>query len=350
VNCKILLIAGSLDPSVSFEYCYLQQPLERLTDNFIAFDFVASLQREGRSEMNQNLLGLVKRERPDIAIFVPQTDQFLPEVVDEISRHTLTVGYFFDDMWRIEYSRFWASHFTFVTTSDVNGVRKFRDAGFDNAIFSPFGCNELIYCRKDLPKLYDVSFVGQYHPYREWYLAHLKEAGISVRVWGMGGWPSGLLKTDQIVEVFNQSRINLNLSNSVSWDARYLMTLDRPVKSTFRAWRDTFYALRKSGRKVREQVKARHFEINACGGFQLSYYVEGLERHYRIGDEIAVYASPEELVEKVQYYLRHESEREKIAQRGYERTLRDHTMKYRLEQVLRAIGFSESGILSEHSR
>jgi spore maturation protein CgeB len=141
-----------------------------------------------------------------------------------------------------------------------------------------------------------------------------------------------------MVDVFNQSRINLNLSNSMSLDARYLLCFARPIKEAYRAWRSAIYALRHSDSKIHEQVKGRHFEINACGSFQLSYYVEGLERHYQIGDEIALYVSRDDLVEKVRYYLRHEDEREVIARCGYERTLREHTMEQRFREIFARLG------------
>ena len=322
-----------------YEYYNLFQPLERVVDSVIAFDFMEVLQQRGREQMNQVLLETVIRERPDVAIVVPYTDQLIPEVMSEIKRHTPTVAYFFDDMWRVEYSRFWANHFTFITTSDADGVRKFREAGYTNVIYSPFACNHRIFVNKDLPKKYYVSFVGKYHPHRAWYLRQLKRAGIAVQIWGTG-WGTERLSQDEMVNVFNQSRINLNLSNCISWDVRYLLTLDRPVKETLRAWRGAFRALRQPDSKVREQVKGRHFEINACGGFQLSYYVEGLERHYEIGSEIVLYSSPEELVEKVRYYLEHEDEREAIAQRGYARTLRDHAMEQRFRRLFEQIGLS----------
>jgi spore maturation protein CgeB len=338
---KVLLVAalyneGLKSRGCSYEYYNLLQSLERVVNPLVVFDFMEILQQRGRESMNQALLETITRECPSVTIVVPYTDQLIPEVMDEINRHTITVGYFFDDMWRIKYARFWANHFAFITTSDVNGPQKFREAGHDNVIYSPFACNHRIFVKKDLPKKYDVTFVGQYHPCRAWYLGELGRAGISVQAWG-GGWKTERLSQENMVNVFNQSRINLNLSNSVSWDVRYLLRLDRPVRETLRAWRGTFLALSQHDSKVREQVKGRHFEINACGSFQLSYYVEGLERHYQIGDEIALYASPEELVEKVRYYLKHEDEREVIAQRGYERTLREHTMEQRLCEILNRI-------------
>ncbi|MFI5399071.1 MAG: glycosyltransferase [Candidatus Binatia bacterium] len=344
---KVLLAAtmhneGLQSRGFSYEHYNLFQTLEQIVSPVTVFDFMQVLQQRGRVQMNQDLLEAVLSQRPDVVIVAPYTDQLMPGVIDEIGRHTITVGYFFDDMWRIEYARFWAGHFSFVTTSDVNGVLKFRDAGYSNVIYSPFACNHRIFAKRDLPKKIDVSFVGQYHPYRAWCLQYLKRAGIPVQVWGQG-WGTGRLSQDQMIAAFNQSRINLNLSNSTSWDVRYMATLARPIRESLRAWRDCFRSIRQPDAKVHEQVKGRHFEINACGGFQLSYYVEGLERHYRIGEEIALYASPEEMVEKTRYYLKHEDERESIAQRGHERTLREHSMEERFRKIFVRIGLPGYG-------
>jgi spore maturation protein CgeB len=112
------------------------------------------------------------------------------------------------------------------------------------------------------------------------------------------------------------------------------MTPFRPLKSSLRALRGIIRALSRSDTKVVEQIKGRHFEINACGGFQLSYYVEGLEQFYQIGSEIAIYSNPQDLLEKVSYYLRHDDERQSIGHRGFKRTLKDHTMDQRLREIL----------------
>ena len=347
---KILLVAGSLNTISSYEYHNFLLPLEKMGYKVDAFDYIASIERMGRDAMNKQFLTMVKQEQPELVFVVPQTDQFIPEVIDEINQHAITLGYFFDDMWRVEYSRFWARHFNFVTTSDVNGMRKFKEAGFTNVIYSPFACNTDIYCNKNLPKLYDVTFVGGYNPHREWYLNYLKKKGIDVQIWGTG-WPSNMLSSEDMINVFNQSRINLNLSNSVCWDIRYLLTPFRsfvktrsPYRSLVNAlhvWKHAFHATRQSDMKTVEQVKGRHFEINACGGFQLSYYVEGLERMYEIGEEIALFVSPEDLFQKIKYYLGHEDERESIAVRGYICTQQEHTMEKRFQHIFGQIGQSE---------
>ena len=339
---KVLVVAmlydyGDRNRGLTNTHCYFHQPLEQIADVVISFDFMEAFRARGRECMNKELLDVVRREQPDMTLIVPFTDQFIPDIIDEINEFTVTVGYFFDDTWRIEYSRFWAGHFTFVTTSDINGVQKFRDAGYNNVIYSPFGCHPQAFTKQDLPKIYDVSFVGMYHPYRAWLVQWLKRAGIDVHAWG-SGWRAGRLDHEDMVKVFNQSRINLNLSNCVSWDIRYLITPFRPIKSTLRAWRQVVHAITRHDMKTWEMVKGRYYEINACGGFQLSHYAEGLERMYSIGEEIVLYASPEDMIEKIHYYLEHEDEREAIAKRGYLRTQSDHTMEKRFQHILGQLG------------
>ena len=62
-------------------------------------------------------------------------------------------------------------------------------------------------------------------------------------------------------------------------------------------------------------VKARFFEINACGGFQMAFYAEGLETEYEIGKEIAIFNNIDELIRRVKYYLSNEEDRKNIARR-----------------------------------
>ncbi|EIJ79768.1 glycosyltransferase [Bacillus methanolicus] len=60
-------------------------------------------------------------------------------------------------------------------------------------------------------------------------------------------------------------------------------------------------------------VKLRTFEISACGAFQLTDVREGLRSFYTPGVDIATFDSPNDLFEKIDYYLTHEVERSAIA-------------------------------------
>jgi len=330
---KIVVVAMLYDYGIkkrgySFEYYNFYQPLKEIYKDVQLFDFMTLFQQKGKESMNQALLSLVKKSKPDLVMFSLYTDQFIPEVVDELREYTTTLCFFHDDGWRVDFSRFWAQHFDWFTTPDAHRVQLYHHLGYNNVLHFPYASNPAIYKRLDLPKKYDVSFIGMFHPYRGWVVNRLRKAGIQVYTAG-SGWPNDHLIQEEMVRVINQSKINLNLSNSVSWDLRYLVSSPRALYKTIR-----------SPKKV-EQMKARPFEINGCGGFQLSYYVEGLERYYEIGQEIAVYLDVDDLIDKVKYYLTYADERETIAERGYQRTLSEHTYEKRFQSILTQMGFTE---------
>jgi spore maturation protein CgeB len=63
-----------------------------------------------------------------------------------------------------------------------------------------------------------------------------------------------------------------------------------------------------------------------------------LEDYYKIGGEVVCFNDTDDLIQRVEYYLSHESERASIAQAGYERTLRDHTYVQRFNEIFKKIG------------
>jgi spore maturation protein CgeB len=309
---------GDPNRGLSYEYQNLYLCLKEIFPGAKLFDFYTPFVEKGKEAMNRELLEMVKRERPDLTIFALYTDQFIPEIVEEMKTYTTTLCYFFDDDWRVEFAEAWAPRFHYFTSPRTHTLRRHRDRGFTNVIYSPFGYNHFVYQKRGgASKSYDVSFVGGFHPYRKWLIESLRKAGIKVAVWGHG-WPEGKIDQDRMIDVFNQSKVNLNLSNSVSWDARYLLSSRKAVRNTLQSSKTT------------EQIKGRHFEICGCGGFQLSYYTEDLERHFEINREIVIYMDRDDLIEKVRYYLKHDEEREAIAEAGYRRAASQHTYARRL--------------------
>ncbi|MNR51045.1 hypothetical protein D3C85_1706570 [compost metagenome] len=58
---------------------------------------------------------------------------------------------------------------------------------------------------------------------------------------------------------------------------------------------------------------------------------------YTVGEEIDTFSSPQEMMDKIRYYLTHEEKRRDMALRAFERTLKDHTYTKRLNQLLTII-------------
>lgn len=323
---------GKKELGLSYEYNNVVLPLqdELGKERVITYDYYTDFINKGKTKMNEYLGELIRSEKPDTTIFCLYKDQFDEEYLAEYRKHTKTVAYFIDDEWRRNFVRRYIPHFDHFTTRDYYMFRGYLSEGLDKVIFCPLGFNKNIYVKKDLIFKYDISFVGGYSPERSWILSHLEKEGFRINVFGWGwGSKDKIVTQEEMVDIFNQSRINLNLTNSRIADYRFIL---HSLKSP-RALR----TIRKS-QKDREGIKGRHFEICGCGGFQLSFYVRGLNLFYEIDKEIVVYENIDSITDYIRFYLKNEEMRTKIAQSGYERSLKDHSaQKYLMHMVKQAM-------------
>ncbi len=77
----------------------------------------------------------------------------------------------------------------------------------------------------------------------------------------------------------------------------------------------------------------RLYEATGVGTLLITDAKENLNDLFEVGREVVTYRTANECAEKTRYYLDHEEERERIAQSGQARTLRDHTYAKRMEEV-----------------
>ncbi|MBD5524388.1 MAG: glycosyltransferase [Lachnospiraceae bacterium] len=78
----------------------------------------------------------------------------------------------------------------------------------------------------------------------------------------------------------------------------------------------------------------RIMDIMGAGGFVLSAYCEETAELFEEDREIVMFRTPEELVEKVDYYLAHDKEREQIARRGCEKVLQCYTYENKMRELI----------------
>ena len=86
-------------------------------------------------------------------------------------------------------------------------------------------------------------------------------------------------------------------------------------------------------RTIATGIPLRVLEIMSCQGFVLTNYQEDLAAEFIEGKEIVMYHSLEELLEKTEYYLLHEDERQQIARAGYEKVLREYNYAVKLSEI-----------------
>ncbi|MCR5675537.1 MAG: glycosyltransferase [Lachnospiraceae bacterium] len=90
-------------------------------------------------------------------------------------------------------------------------------------------------------------------------------------------------------------------------------------------------------RAIRTGIPLRVLDVLGCGGFLITNAQEEILEHFDEDRELAVYRSIEELPDKVDWYLRHDTERQKIAAAGCARVKRDFTFEGQLKKMFAEI-------------
>jgi spore maturation protein CgeB len=332
----------------------LQVPLAQAAEphghTVSAFHFDEAILKHGREKARTQLWEYIEREKPDVCIVGFSENDWGMELFKKMKTQTHTTFVYIadDDTWRWErFARHVAPYFHWVVTYDSRAIKKYHSIGITNVVHHQPGV-DLEEFRKlpDRKKDIDISFVGLWSKPRERVVNHLRNAGVDVFVRGTG-WPEGPLKTHaELIDVINRSKISLTLipaSFYFGW---------RPIVRLFLRRRDlgegglpykldiqNFYDNWRSWMMKRNAwVKARNFEAPACGTMEITQDADDLRDYYKLGEEIVVYKDLDDMVAKVKYYLTHDEEREAIARRGYERTVRDHSQVRRYEDIFRMIG------------
>ena len=72
-------------------------------------------------------------------------------------------------------------------------------------------------------------------------------------------------------------------------------------------------------------------------GFLISNYQTEIPEYFIPGEDIVLYDSPESLMQLVDYYLQHDSERREIAHNAFMKTMENHTYVKRIELMLESL-------------
>jgi len=235
-----------------------------------------------RNRLHRALCRLIEQERPD---------------------YLLTISTIALDQRTIDFAR---KHDHYFTQFDDPRFIKLDTLGYAPGLYRPI--NNV---GKDVP----VAFVGRHETRREHYLNNLAETGLAIygprwdtlsstklqacvrenEIWG-----------DEINLLYNRSKIVLNIP---SWAPTYA---DTP--------------------------NLRLVDVPASGAFLLTEDSEATRRFFTPGEHIDVFSSPEELSDKVRFYLEHEDVREKIARAGHKHVQELGTYQDKMRYLLDCCG------------
>jgi spore maturation protein CgeB len=297
-----------------------------------------------------------------------------PRTIEKIkSMGIKTLNWYCNGSYQFELIAELAPHYDWCLVPEKFRLKDYEAIGA-HPLYCQEAANPRIYKPYNVPVDIDVSFVGQAYGDRPAYIKHLLDQGIDVRVFGYGwdqfsnaprpgpptakrflniarklttreGWHAlhrrlsrppdasvdikaggfdspvilpgkvigGVLSDIEMIQMYSRSKISLGFSTCGDTHR----TNERIV-----------------------QIRLRDFEVPMSGGFYMVEYMEELEEFFEIGKEIVCYTGPQDLADKIEYYLRHETEREAIRKAGYERCLRGHTWRHRFEKVFEQTGLS----------
>jgi spore maturation protein CgeB len=241
-----------------------------------------------------------------------------------------------------------ASSYDYCLVPEKFRLEDYRHTGA-NPIYFQEAANPTIYRSYDLPKTYDVAFVGAEYGDRAAYIKNLIKHGLDVRVWGPG-WrslvPPTQLKRYLLFRMRRVKNIITGHKKLVSPTLPHLICGD-PLSDDDMVKMYSMSKISLGFTKVGQthlsdqpikQVRLRDFEAPMSGAFYLVEHCDELEQFFIPNQEVVCFSDKNELIEKARYYLKHESEREKIRRAGQKRAQEEHSWQKRFTDAFKIMG------------
>lgn len=179
----------------------------------------------------------------------------------------------------------------FVFCAQKQAVEDMKRDGIANPIWLPHAVEPQAYPKFDLlTKKYDVCFVGHVS-------SPNREAALDQLFANFPNFYYGQQLFEQAARKYAESKIVFNIA-------------------------------------MKNDVNMRCFETLATGSFLLTDWVPSMDELFEDGKHLVLYRSMDECIDKAKYYLRHDEERERIAQAGYEHVIKNHTIQNRVNVIL----------------
>jgi len=285
---------------------------------------------ETNDQLQAKILEKANNFNPDIVFFKIFEFEIQFKTLEKLGKKYFLVNWFGDDQWRFEnFTSKYSNYFDACITTDKFSIEKYQAIGQYSVIRSQHASFQNFSNYENIHYTYDVSFIGGANPFRKWFVHELLKKGIKVECFG-SGWGNGRISYEQMDDIMLHSKINLNISNSLSYDIRYFLHSPKNIISLIRSF------FRRGDKNV-SQIKARIFEIPVRGGFEITEFVPSLEDYFEIGKDVVCYSTVDDAVLLINHYLKNEEEREQIKKLSVEKARSTHTYKQRTIDFMRQL-------------
>jgi len=355
----------------------------------IAKDFTKQ-EKEVRSDITQRIIDEVREahQKTPIDLFLSYfyNSHFDPAGFDDIHKLDIpTVNFYCNSIYQFELVSEIAAKVKFAWHTEKDARSQYLNVGA-NPVWVQMGADpDVYYPVPNVSRQPKACFVGQRYADREQYLAKLITENIPVNIYGRG-WgadppqPSESIEPEttkpetsylgrkilqpgslasythvirenlqhhgliggiqRTVRQFNDRRKNRQLLPILASAAQgyaesipHTFSSHEVVLNFSNVWADG-----RPGSKLIPHVRLRDFEAPLCRSCYLTGYSEEIAEFYELGKEIDTYQTPEELVDKVKFYLDHPKEAENLREASYQRAKRDHTWVNRFRELFDKIG------------
>lgn len=92
-----------------------------------------------------------------------------------------------------------------------------------------------------------------------------------------------------------------------------------------------------TNRPIKTGLPLRIFDILGCGGFLISNYQEEIPEILEPDKDIVLFDSEEDLIDKIDFYLKHDELRTKTASNGYEKVKKDYSYTERIKKMFELV-------------
>lgn len=90
-------------------------------------------------------------------------------------------------------------------------------------------------------------------------------------------------------------------------------------------------------RSIESGVPLRIFDIMSMHGMAMTDYRPDAEELFKEDEEIVMFRSPEEMLDKIDFYLQHETAREKIGEKAYRKVKDCYSYERQLEKIIKVV-------------